>query len=121
MVFDLVSLPEVATIGIDIEHATDRAHEHRGSVRARLVRVVERLNRHGARHRDGPAFLHQSSRRYSLCRSDEVEGAELVVCPPAAPIRQLAHPGVVLLPTDFAAWINLGARIGPERNHGRGH
>ena len=61
-VLDLVALPERSALGIDVEQAADRADEHRESVRTGPVRVLESVDRHGARHRDGSAGLDQSSR-----------------------------------------------------------
>src|SRR5688500_14017871 len=43
------------------------------------------------------ARLHQRRRLLALGRRDQVDGAELVVFAPAAPVRQLPHPPVELL------------------------
>ena len=123
VVLDLVALPEEPALDVDVEHAPDRADQYRRSVRTGLVGVVERGDAHVARHRDRSAGLDQASGRHTFGRRDQVEGAELVVRAPAAPVRQVGHPRLELLPCDLDGGPHLGSRAGgrSKHNHDRGH
>ena len=68
-----------------------------------------------SRERHGDAFLHERRSPFALCGRDQIDRAELIIFPPAAPIRQLRFPFLVLgLGHGWASASGLGPRPRPR-------